>query len=291
MIGEMNKNNNRNNRGAQSRKFQTFILVACALIFIAILGFIDYVTGPYLSFQIFYLIPVSLVAWFGGVIPSVPLLIASIIAWFYDDVAGSHSYTHPLIPYWNIFVKIVFFFFVVYLVTKLRQIFDREKLFARMDYLTGTANKRYFYETAIKEINRSNRYRRSVTLAYVDLDDFKRINDLFGHASGDDALRLTAETLKKSVRGTDTIARMGGDEFAILLPETDYEAAKVVIQRIQNEFSRSVNNKTYSTTLSIGVITCANRACNLESLVMTADSLMYSVKKEGKNAVKYEILK
>lgn len=152
-------------------------------------------------------------------------------------------------------------------------------MFARIDHLTETANKRYFYETASKEINRTNRYKRPITLAYVDLDNFKHINDLFGHMVGDNVLRLTADTLKKNVRASDTVARVGGDEFAILFPETDYDTAEAVIQGIRNEFSDTINKDIHSTTLSIGAVTCQDHPCTLESLVMNADNLMYSAKK------------
>lgn len=272
-------------------KLRLFLMIVLSLIFIAILEFIDYVTGPYLSFQVFYLIPISVVAWFGGSRLSIIPLAASALAWFYDDVVGSHSYTHPLIPYWNIFAKIIFFVSFIYVITRLKQVLDREKLFARIDNLTETANKRYFYETASKEINRTNRYKRPITLAYMDLDNFKNINDLFGHIAGDDVLRMTADTLKKNVRASDTVARVGGDEFAILFPETDYETAKVVIQRIQDEFSNKVIKDMHSTTLSIGVATCQDHPCTLESLVMSADNLMYSAKRQGKNEVRHETLK
>jgi diguanylate cyclase (GGDEF)-like protein len=126
-------------------------------------------------------------------------------------------------------------------------------------------------------------------VAYLDLDDFKRVNDLFGHGAGDNLLRLTAQALKNSVRVADTVARIGGDEFAILLPETDYESAQNVIQRVQREISSIMDKNSLPATLSIGMITCANPPCTLESLVMEADNLMYLAKREGKNKIRHEI--
>jgi diguanylate cyclase (GGDEF)-like protein len=215
--------------------------------------------------------------------------VQSIILWFLDDIMGSRSYIHPFIPYWNLFAKIIFFAIFIYIISYLKLILDREKMLARIDYLTEIANKRYFYESAAKEINRANRYKYPFTVAYLDLDDFKRVNDLFGHGAGDNLLRLTAQALKNSVRVADTVARIGGDEFAILLPETDYESAQNVIQRVQREISSIMDKNSLPATLSIGMITCANPHCTLESLVMEADNLMYLAKREGKNKIRHEI--
>jgi diguanylate cyclase (GGDEF)-like protein len=271
--------------------FKSFLIVTSALIFIAILGFVDYVTNPYLSFQIFYLIPIALVTWFAGRWMSIIPLAASAIAWFFDDVSYSHSYSHPLIPYWNIIAKIVFFIFIIYIMSKLKRILDQEKFFARIDYLTETANKRHFYEATLKEVSRSNRYKRPITIAYIDLDNLKRINDSFGHKAGDSALYQTADLLKKSVRTSDVVARIGGDEFAILFPETDYEASETIIQRIRKGLSDAIQKNAWATTLSIGAVTSVSHPCDLETLISNADSLMYSAKREGKGLIKHEILK
>jgi diguanylate cyclase (GGDEF)-like protein len=274
---------------AYKQKFKSLSILILSLILIGVLGFIDYVTAPYISFQIFYLIPIALVIWFVDTRMAILPFVQSIILWFLDDIMGSRSYIHPFIPYWNLFAKIIFFAIFIYIISYLKLILDREKMLARIDYLTEIANKRYFYESAAKEINRANRYKYPFTVAYLDLDDFKRVNDLFGHGAGDNLLRLTAQALKNSVRVADTVARIGGDEFAILLPETDYESAQNVIQRVQREISSIMDKNSLPATLSIGMITCANPPCTLESLVMEADNLMYLAKREGKNKIRHEI--
>lgn len=276
-------------KDANKQKFQSFSVLTLSLILTVALGYMDYVTGPYLSFQVFYLVPISLVIWFADARLSIIPFTASIVLWFWDDIVDSGTYMHPFVPYWNIFVKIMFFAIFIYILSYLKQILEREKMLARIDYLTEIANKRYFYESASKEINRSDRYRYPFTVAYIDLDDFKRVNDLFGHAAGDNLLRTTAQTLKSSVRVADTVARIGGDEFAILLPETDYENAENVIKRVQREVLSVVEKSSLPATLSIGMVTCAKPPCTLESLVMKADNLMYLAKNEGKNTVRHEI--
>ena len=275
----------------RKKRFKSFLIVISSLVFITVLGFVDYFTNPYLSFQVFYLVPIALVIWFEDRWMSIFPLTASAIAWLFDDVLCSHSYAHPLIPYWNILAKIAFFAFVIYIMSQLKQILDREKLFARIDYLTETANKRYFYEATLKEVSRSNRYKRPLTIAYMDLDNLKNINDSFGHKAGDCALCQAAELLKKNIRTSDIVARVGGDEFAILFPETDYEDSEKIFQRIQNNIFDAIQKNTWSTTLSIGAVTSVSHPCNLESLISNADNLMYSAKREGKGLIKHEILK
>src|SRR4030042_6961301 len=106
-------------------------------------------------------------------------------------------------------------------------------MFARKDFLTGIPNRQAFFEIAGIEINRCRRHGYPLTIAYIDCDNFKVINDRFGHQTGDNLLCSVANTLQKSIRVTDIVARLGGDEFAILLPETGYEPAEVVIRKIQ----------------------------------------------------------
>jgi len=275
-----------------AQKLKSFSILTLSLIFIGVLGYIDYVTGPYISFQIFYLMPISIVIWFVGRGAGMVPFALSIVLWVFDDILGSRSYIHPLIPYWNLAAKIIFFAVFIHILSYLKEILDREKMLARIDDLTEVANKRYFYESAAKEISRSNRYKYPFSVAYIDLDNFKRVNDLFGHAAGDDLLRATAQSLKNSVRIADTVARIGGDEFAILLPETDYISAENVIQRVQKGVLGIVEKGRLPASLSIGMVTCANPPCvSLESLVMKADSLMYLAKKDGKNQLRHEIFK
>jgi diguanylate cyclase (GGDEF)-like protein len=123
--------------------------------------------------------------------------------------------------------------------TELRSAMEREKEAARTDSLTGAMNSRAFGELATAELHRARRYERPFTIAYVDIDDFKAVNDRFGHSSGDTLLRLVAETMKHNSRAVDVIARVGGDEFVILFPETGPGPAHVVTQICKSGFSMS----------------------------------------------------
>jgi diguanylate cyclase (GGDEF)-like protein len=164
---------------------------------------------------------------------------------------------------------------------------EREREFARIDNLTGAANPRCFYDLAQMEIERFQRYKHPFTLAYIDLDNFKTVNDQFGHPTGDQVLRIVASSARKYLRKTDVIARLGGDEFALLLPETSEESARVALSKIQSELLEEMRIGNWPITFSIGVLTCNVAPHTTEELVRMADELMYSVKHESKNSIKY----
>ena len=155
--------------------------------------------------------------------------------------------------------------------------------------MTGAISIRYFYELAQIEISRAQRYRRPFTLAYIDLDNFKAVNDRLGHSTGDRVLRAVTDGISRQIRPADTLARLGGDEFALLLPETDGEAAKTVINRIHSSLVDEMLRNGWMVTFSVGVVTFNEVPKTVDEMVKMADSAMYSVKAAGKNGVNYSI--
>jgi len=264
------------------------LILALSLALVGILAYLDYATGPYMYFITFYLIPLALAVWLLGRWAGGIVLAVSALAWTIDEMALSSTYAHPFLPYWNIALKLGFFIAFLYTFSAFMRILRREKMFAATDYLTGLANRRYFFDVASKEVSRLNRYGQPLTLVYLDIDNFKHVNDFSGHARGDALLSLIATTLDKNVRAIDTVARVGGDEFAILLPETPYAGAETAIRRIRIELLAAVRKRKYSVTFSIGAVTCAN-PCEFEPLMTMADIMMYSAKKSGKNSVRHEM--
>lgn len=269
-------------------KKSTLLFIACFFIFL--LGIIDYLTGPELAFSIFYLLPIMLVAWLVNLRTAVYLSLASSIVWFFADVLSRESYIHPLFPYWNALVRFSFFLIVTYILSSLKQSMDREAERARTDYLTGVANLRYFSELADIELGRARRYNHPLTLAYLDIDDFKVVNDRLGHAAGDLLIKKFAETLKNNIRLTDIIARVGGDEFVILFPETGPDTAYLAIERVKNGVLTTASKNQWPITFSLGVLTCLRIPDSIHTLLTRADRLMYSAKSMGKNGFKYEVL-
>jgi len=273
-----------------NRHFKLIIIVT-GILFVALLGYLDIISGPHISLFVFYLIPLFLLSWFIGRFSGILMSLLCGSTWSAIDMYESHSYIHPLIPYWNILAASFFFLFITHIISELKRALIRERKMANIDYLTKVANSRFFTEVANLEIHRSRRYSRPFSLAYTDIDNFKEINDRCGHNEGDAFLRIIAETIKKNTRNVDLTARLGGDEFAILFPETGLEGAGVVIQRIENSIIDISKGRECSTTLSIGLVTCLKPPSSLDELIKMADGLMYAAKKSGKNQARHEIYK
>ena len=161
--------------------------ITTGLLLIVLVALIDVLTGPEISFAIFYVIPIVLVTWFTGRPLGVATSIASAIAWFIADTASGTTFSHPLIRYWNGSTRLAFFLMTTFFLPLL-QTLEREKELARRDYLTGAANRRFFVESLEGELVRSQRYARPFTIAFADIDNFKAVNDRFGHAVGDQLL-------------------------------------------------------------------------------------------------------
>jgi diguanylate cyclase (GGDEF)-like protein len=136
---------------------------------------------------------------------------------------------------------------------------------------------------------RSRRFRRPVTVAYIDVDDFKSVNDRFGHREGDELLRALAATMLQAVRETDLVARMGGDEFVILLPETDTASARRVMQRLTGLVHTRLEHSRWPVSISVGVVTFRECPGSVAELLNWPDRLMYAAKRQGKRRVLYEI--
>ena len=251
------------------------------------IGVLDSLTGYELSLSLFYLIPISLVTWRIGRRLGIVISVASSILGLFADVTQGKSYSQPAFYAWNTLLTFGFFAIVVLLLSELRRALEHETELARTDSLTGAVNSRSFSQLLQMEINRFKRYEHPFTVAYFDLDNFKTVNDQFGHAIGDQVLRAVADEARKHLRKTDVIARVGGDEFALLLPETDYESAQVVLSKIQRDMLEKMQQSHWPVTFSIGVLTCVDSPRGTDEAIRLADSLMYSIKHGGKNGIKY----
>ena len=168
---------------------------------------------------------------------------------------------------------------------ELRERLERERVLSRSDCLTGVYNRRAFLEIAEAELERARRYRHPLSLAFFDLDGFKKINDELGHQAGDELLALVARTIKSCVRRTDCLARLGGDEFALLMPETAQNAAESVIVKVRLALLEATRNAGRSVTCSIGLTTQCPPPASLQEVLSTADGLMYMAKQSGKNRI------
>jgi len=166
----------------------------------------------------------------------------------------------------------------------------QEKHLSRIDSLTGAATRRAFYESLEGELSRLKRYGRPLSVAYLDLDNLKRVNDELGHEAGDAVLCAVSATVRKNLRKTDTVGRLGGDEFAILFSEADSDTARAAMNKFNHCLLEAMRQNQRPVTFSIGLVTCLKAATSAEGLMKKADELMYEVKKTGKNNITQAIV-
>lgn len=262
-------------------------LGVCAAL---VIGEIDYLTGYEVGMGLFYLGPVALAAWGAGRWPGVFVAALCCVIWYVADWAAGAVYSHPAIPVWNALIRFGSFLIVGLLLTTLRQRLRALKRLATTDALTGLFSRHALGDRLRHDIALTQRRQSALTLAYVDVDDFKLVNDTHGHAQGDHLLQLVGSVLMRSTRKSDTAARVGGDEFVVVMPDTDGQGAAQVIQKIAREFQDAFGASHLQATCSIGVVTFQDTALLSPSRAMAvADELMYRVKRKGKDAVEFAV--
>ena len=186
-------------------------------------------------------------------------------------------------------VRLGFFLITGLLLVSLNKSLNHQRELARIDALTGVFGRRAFEERLEHNLDLARRNRNPLTLAFVDLDNFKILNDTHGHNTGDQALRATARVLKEATRREDTVARLGGDEFALVFPDTGHHGAEEVIDKLMNNLRDAFKTVAPQLTCSIGVITFDGSIPDFTRAIGVADSLMYQAKSMGKDMTIYRI--
>jgi diguanylate cyclase (GGDEF)-like protein len=264
-------------------------IVAVAVLVIVALGVVDYFIGESFSASLFFLLPIAAVAWYSSRGAAICLSVLSGICLLATDWAFRTG-EHEALSLWNAIFPFFFFIGFVILLTLLKDSLAREALLSRTDPLTGLNNRRYFDEMAEAEMSRSRRYDHPVSLAYVDLDNFKAVNDSMGHGEGDEVLVVVAQNLKAALRSTDVIARMGGDEFAVLLPETGAEAAAKAMKDVEEDMKARSDEHGWPITMSIGVVSYPVAPGTLDEMINEADALMYTIKQASKDSIAFKTI-
>jgi diguanylate cyclase (GGDEF)-like protein len=255
---------------------------------LVLVGVVDYVTGIEIRIFPLYFLPLMLAAWHLRRRTTLLFALAADAIWLASLYAGGREYTHAYVWPINFLTQGSAFLLVSLLVGGLRAAIGRERALARSDALTGLPNRLGFREPAGAVVELCHRHGRAVTLAYLDLDNFKRANDTLGHAHGDALLKTTARTLSQNLRSMDIAGRLGGDEFVVLLPETGAEAAQGVLERIRSGLAEDAEFRLCAVTASIGAVAFDAAPGALEAILAAADRLMYEVKKSSKNRVLVE---
>jgi len=242
----------------------------------------DWASGPEVSGSLLYVLAVLAVTWCGRFRDAVfvSLLAAAESLAGHVAVAG---WAAPAALAWNSATRLAVLIGVSALLSRLRAALVRERHLAAIDPLTGALNRRAFQMTAERERLRAARTGTATSVLYLDLDDFKAVNDRLGHRVGDRLLTDFAEVIASTVRGTDVFGRIGGDEFVVLLPDTDVKEALTVAGRLRSATCEPC--ETAEVTASVGIATFRYPPASVDEMVDAADALMYRAKAEGGNRI------
>jgi diguanylate cyclase (GGDEF)-like protein len=241
-------------------------------------------TPPVARLGVLYVIPVLLITWTEGLVWGIVFGIASI--GMREAVAWDQMPTDTPLG-WRIGNAAAYVTVVAVAMAGLQSLRRSQAALALLgtqDALTNVLNARAFDERLGQELDRNRRYPRALALLYMDLDNFKTINDTHGHQTGDAVLRLVADAMRSSVRAADVVGRLGGDEFAVLMPETDAPLADAAAKRLVASL-RNVFQGTPNVTASVGVVSCTATDANTDDLLRRADQAMYDAKRMGKDRV------
>lgn len=260
-----------------------------AFLAIVAVGVVDYQTSAEITFSVFYLVPVAIAAWLSGTAVAIAASTLAAIVWFSAEAASSRVNADIFVYVWNFCARLLFLLLVALLLARLRLMLGRERELSRTDALTNLPNARAFREIAQGEIARSQRYGQPLSLAFIDVDDFKHVNDSRGHGAGDDLLKRVGATIRENLRSSDFVARYGGDEFVILLPNANFGAARTAVEKLHRMVNVSTPADSVPVTLSIGVVTWrpGGPVTTVDALLENADRLMYEVKSGGKGAARF----
>ena len=258
-----------------------------------LLGWAAIVAGVYvlnarttdeLRLGILYVIPVLLAAWHDGMNWGIAFALATSLLRFSVGIDQMPATT--LLDY-RVINELAYLLVVAVAIaglSQLRQTHSQLEQLATQDSLTNVLNARAFSHELAQELSRNRRYGRPLALIYLDLDDFKNVNDAHGHATGDAVLRLVADAMRSAVRQADVVGRLGGDEFAVLMPETDGDVAHAAANRLVSGI-RTVFRGTPSVTASVGVVAVSGTEAGTDELLRKADQAMYAAKRAGKDRV------
>jgi diguanylate cyclase (GGDEF)-like protein len=262
---------------------QATLLVAAGLVGV---GLFDYGTGVDIRVFPLYFIPLALAARRLGRGGALLASLAASLIWLAAMYFGGRHY--PEFWYWavNFLTQGSAFVVVTLLVAELERHLQFEYRQSRIDQLTGLLNSRAFLEAGPALLATNRRGAQALTLAYIDLDHFKQVNDRLGHQAGDEVLERVGEVMQRELPPAALIARMGGDEFAVLLPDVDIDEARTLLDRLRARLLADERIGSAGVSASIGAIFHRPGGPEFDALMRRADALMYEVKASGRDAVR-----
>jgi diguanylate cyclase (GGDEF)-like protein len=268
-------------------KHRVWVWVTC-ITFVCVITVMNNQLLTSVSLEPLLLLPVVIASWYGN-------LFTGLSVSFMAALAILVSYNHALITLpttdavYTALVYLSALSILSILIHNFSEVFKVEEAAAEHDHLTGLLNTRGLTSLLDEEIARTKRYRHPFTIAYIDIDNFKSINDSKGHCAGDAILCKLARIITTSFRESDYIGRIGGDEFVCLLPETKQPDAKVVFDKLQRNLSMAFCNEDTVITFSIGVVTFESAPPSTQTALALVDKVMYRVKKLNKNDAAFQV--
>jgi diguanylate cyclase (GGDEF)-like protein len=268
-------------------KRSRLFVVVFAVVLMVIIGIVDYSTGSDVDVDAFYLLPIVIAAWCKGRKAAwLVVLLSMCVSFVAETTFRADGRLKPFV-YWNALLNLGYFLPVMYLTSALRERLIREEQSARTDSLTGAHNSRSFQEIMNLEMLRCKRNHEPLTVVFMDVDNFKQVNDRWGHERGDGLLCQVVAVMRVNLRPTDTLGRLGGDEFAVLMAMTDADQARAVLPRLRDTLLATMQEEAMPVTFSFGVASFAALPESLDDALKEADQLMYRAKEGGKNQIVY----
>ncbi len=277
--------------------------IAAGVVAVGLIGLVDYSSGP-VAMSLLYFMPIVAVAWLSTSAASLIVALSAGGAWLASELAIT-AYATEII-FWNAFTRTATFVILAVMVrivrrdrdkldalnTKLNEALQIEARAARTDPLTALPNARSFREALDRELARSQREGAPMGVAYVDLDNFKRINDALGHEAGDQVLRGVGDALRRSVRTEDLPARLGGDEFAILCINPSETGLQSIAERVIAEMAEIARgHEGYGLGCTIGMVLFESSPSDATAAVREADALMYETKERAKGGFEVRVIR
>ncbi len=266
---------------------QKMVILTIGVTSAGVVAVLDYLAGSPYSLAVVYLLPLYFVTLQAGRGPGLLLALVCIaFQWVSVHYTGGQLAQLAEALWWHVSWGVVYLLGVI-LLARWQRTLSRTRALSLTDFLTGALNSRAFYNLVENEHRKTLRYGRPMTLAYIGIDNFKVVNSRFGHTVGDTLLRKVARTMMRYLRATDRVARLGGDEYILLLPETDQDAARVVIPKLCDRLVDLMADNKWPVTLSVGVVTFFSAPKAPREMIRASERLMWAVKKAGKNNTRY----